>query len=89
MSKGYVPNRLPAAHQVAASQSKSFKGWYLYVEGMSDCAFWNNFVDYENVRVLACNGWERVVNCVNNNVEAGNKCIGIVDRDFHDIIPEP
>lgn len=89
MNKGYVPRRTPAAHQVAASLSKSFSGYSLYVEGLSDCSFWNNFVHPDNVKVKACNGWKEVVETVQRNIAAGNKCLGVVDSDFHYIIPEP
>lgn len=89
MNKGYVPPRTPAAHQVAASQDKSFAGYNLYVEGLSDSSFWNNFVHLDNVRVRACGGWEKVVETVQSNITAGNKCLGVIDRDFHNIIPEP
>lgn len=80
---------MPAAHQVAASQDKSFTGYTLYVEGPSDSSFWSNFVNFENVKVRACVGWEKVVETVQSNIAAGNKCLGVVDRDFHNIIPEP
>ena len=71
MNKGYVPRRTPAAHQVAASLSKSFSGYSLYVEGLSDSSFWNNFVHPDNVKVKACNGWKEVVETVQRNIAAG------------------
>ena len=86
--KGYVPNRSPGANQVAASQNKSFKGCYFYVEGASDSCMWRNFLDEKNVKIVACNGWEKVVDSVTKNLDAGNTCIGIVDLDFHTYIPE-
>lgn len=87
-NKGYVPNRQPGANQVAASQNKSFKGCYFYVEGESDSCMWRNFVDEKNVKIRACNGWENVVDTVVKNIDAGNTCIGVVDLDFHSYIPE-
>lgn len=89
MNKGYVPNRKPGANQVAASQNKAFTGCYLYVEGSSDCCFWRNFVDKKFVKIVACNGWEKVVDTVTKNRDKGNLCIGVVDLDFHAYVPEP
>lgn len=86
--KGYVPNRSPGANQVAASQNKSFKGCYFYVEGSSDSCMWRNFLDEKNVKIVACNGWKNVVETVKKNIDAGNICIGVVDLDFHTYIPE-
>lgn len=86
--KGYVPNRLPGANQVAASQNKEFKGCYFYVEGSTDSCMWRNFLDEDNVKIVACNGWKNVVDTVSKNLDNGNKCIGIVDLDFHTYIPE-
>lgn len=86
--KGFVPNRLPGANQVAASQNKAFKGCYFYVEGSSDSCMWRNFIDDKNVKVQACNGWENVVETVSKNIAAGNTCIGVVDLDFHTYLPE-
>lgn len=87
--KGYVPNRLPGANQVAASQNKSFKGCYFYVEGSSDSCMWRNFLDEKYVKIVACNGWQKVAETVKKNLDAGNTCIGVVDLDFHAYIPEP
>lgn len=89
MNKGYVPDRKPGANQVAASQNKSFTGCYLYVEGNSDCCFWRNFVDENSVKIVACNGWPNVVDSVEKTMSAGKLCIGVVDLDFHEYIPEP
>ena len=86
--KGFVPNRLPGANQVAASQNKTFKGCYFYVEGSSDSCIWRNFLDTKNVKIIACTGWENVVETVSRNINAGNTCVGIVDLDFHTYIPE-
>lgn len=87
--KGYVPNRSPGAHQVAASQNKSFKGCYFYVEGSSDSCMWRNFIDDKNVKIIACNGWKNVVESVTKSIDANNTCVGVVDLDFHTYIPEP
>ena len=78
--KGYVPKRLPGANLVAASQNKSFKGCYFYVEGSSDSCMWRNFLDEKNVKILACNGWENVVKTVKKNFDAGIASIG---REFN------
>ena len=66
--KGYVPNRLPGANQVAASLNKSFNGCYFYVEGASDTCMWRNFLDEDNVKIIACGGWENVIDSVKKNV---------------------
>ena len=84
MNNGYIPKREPAAHQVAASMLKSFSGCYLYVEGVSDCSFWNNYVDTNIVRVIACDGWSNVCETVKKVTQEGKKCLGVIDRDFRD-----
>lgn len=82
----YVPKRESAAHQVAAISDKSFTGCYVYVEGGSDCKFWKNHFDSRNVRIRACCGWKGVVKTLENNLASSNTCIGIIDRDFRNII---
>ena len=86
--KGYVPNRLPGANQVAASLNKSFNGCYFYVEGASDTCMWRNFLDEDNVKIIACGGWENVIDSAKKNVCKNNLCIGVVDLDFHSFIPQ-
>ena len=86
MEKGYVPKREPAAHQVAASMLKNFAGCYLYVEGVSDCSFWNNYVDTTIVKVIACEGWLKVLETVEKVTQEGKKCLGVIDRDFRDYV---
>lgn len=80
----YIPKRTPAAHQVAASANTKFKGCFLYVEGASDCCFWNNYIDRTKVKLVACDGWPKVIATVQENTKYGNTCIGIIDRDFRD-----
>lgn len=86
--KGYVPNRLPSANQVAASLNKTFRGCYFYVEGSTDSCMWRNFLDDKNVKIVACNGWKNVVETVSKTLADGNKCLGVVDLDFQDFIPD-
>lgn len=81
----YVPKRTPAAHQVAASQG-SFKGCHVYVESGSDCRFWKTFLNMDNVKLRACNGWPNVIASVNNGNSENVVCIGIIDRDFRDYV---
>lgn len=82
----YVPERSPAAHQVAAKQNSSFTGCYVYVEGGSDCRFWKNHFDNKSVKIVACNGWEKVVETVNEKLDDTTTCIGIIDSDFRKLI---
>ena len=82
----FVPDRRPAAHQVAASQDKYFKGCHVYVESGCDCRFWKTFFNLNNVKLRACNGWPNVVDSVIKGNNESIVCIGIVDRDFRDYV---
>ena len=82
----YIPDRKPAAHQVAASQDKTFKGCHVYVESGCDCRFWKTFLDLQNVKIRACNGWPNVLDSVSKGNTESVVCIGIIDRDFRDYV---
>lgn len=82
----HIPDRKPAAHQVAASQDKNFKGCHVYVESGCDCRFWKTYLDLQNVKIRACNGWPNVVDSVNKGNSESVVCIGIIDRDFRDYV---
>lgn len=84
--KMYVPDRTPAAHRVAARQNKTFTGCHVYVEGGSDCKFWKNHLVSKNVQIRACKGWKNVVTAVINGCEDGALCIGIIDKDFRELL---
>ena len=88
MSKGYVAPRTPGANLVAACQNKIFSGCYIYVEGNSDVCFWKNFCNKSETKIVACNGWTSVVESVTKAKIEGKLCIGIIDRDFNDYLPE-
>lgn len=82
----FIPDRKPAAHQVAASQDKAFTGCHVFVESGCDCRFWKNYLNSNNTKLRACNGWSEVVDAVKKNIEEGNVCLGIIDRDFRDYV---
>lgn len=82
----HIPDRKPAAHQVAASQDRLFKGCHVYVESGCDCRFWKTFLDLQNVKIRVCNGWPNVVDSVNKGNSERIVCIGIIDRDFRDYV---
>lgn len=82
----FVPDRKPAAHQVAASQDKNFKGCHVYVESGCDSRFWKTFLNMGNVKLRACNGWPNVIASVNKGNSDNVVSIGIIDRDFRDYV---
>lgn len=82
----YIPDRKPAAHQVAASQDKNFNGCHVYVESGCDCRFWKTFLDMGNVKLRACNGWPNVIASVKKSNSENVVSIGIIDRDFRDYV---
>lgn len=82
----YIPDRKPAAHRVAASQDKNFKGCHVYVESGCDCRFWKTFLDEQHVKIRACGGWPKVVDSVSKGNGEDVMCLGIIDRDFRDFV---
>ena len=82
----FVPKRTPAAHQVAASQDKTFKGCNVFVESGCDCRFWKTYLNRENTKLRACDGWSKVLESVKMTTDKNELCIGIIDRDFRDYV---
>lgn len=83
MEKDITPERI--ANSIM--QDKSFKGYYFIVEGKKDSKVFSKFVNDEIVRIRPAFGCEKVKRVLSILEERGfNHKIGIIDRDFMDIL---
>lgn len=82
----YSPERTPAAIITAALENKSFRGYYVFVEGSGDFKLWRNFMQKPLTKVTICNGCEKVIEATTLGNEKGIRCFGIIDRDFRSIL---
>lgn len=82
----YSPERSPSAIITAALENKSFRGYYVFVEGGGDFRLWRNFLLKTLTKVTICNGCDKVIKATTLGNEKGIRCFGIIDRDFRNIL---
>ena len=79
--------REPVAWVNAAKMDTDFEGVYLYVEGISDEAFWKKFINTEVVKICVCHGCELVIQTIElHQKEQSKKYLGVIDRDFREFL---
>lgn len=81
MENSIIANRKIAAWNNSEKMNSSFKGIYIYVEGITDQSIWVKYAIRDNVRINVAGGWEKVVAKVTDN----KNNIGIIDKDFRDL----
>lgn len=65
----------------------SFANHYLLVEGVKDSKLYGKFFDKDQVRIKETFGCENLKKCKSILNERGfERCFGIIDRDFHEIL---
>jgi hypothetical protein len=82
-----IDNLTPQRFANAIMQDKSFKGLYVFVEGEKDRKLYSKFLRKNNLRVkptFGCYNLFEIFSILNER-SFTNK-IGIVDRDFHNIV---
>lgn len=71
----------------AIMQDTSYANYYLLVEGPKDSKLFKKFFNKEHVRIKETFGCNKLQECKSILEDRGyEKCIGIIDRDFYEIL---
>ncbi len=76
--------RTPAAYALA---NVIINEPFVYLEGESDIRYWKNIFQ-EGTHIRACDGWKKVIETVELVNQKMAQCIGVIDKDFREILPE-
>ena len=77
----------PVSIANAIMLESSYPNYYLLVEGAKDSKLYKKFFNKEQVRIKETFGCNKLQECLDILEERGyEKCVGIIDRDFHEIL---
>jgi hypothetical protein len=83
MEEKITPERIANA----IMQDRTFKGYYILVEGIKDAKLYRKFVSKQNFRIKESFGCGNLLKAFEILCARGfGQKIGIIDRDFHDIL---
>lgn len=82
-----IENLTPARIANAILLDNTYKGLYVLVEGNKDCKLFSKFFNLEALRVRTTFGCKKMMEVFDIlNSRGFNRKIGIIDRDFYDVL---